>query len=624
MKKALFVSIAFLLCGFSNLLADDIEIMSTAKIIPNDGTWFIPMNSSSGKIALFSEQREGFSIHNKTSDTITISSITLTRDADVLEEEYMLQNAELKPGKLDSFPLTIHPKKSLDFYVRLYPVQSKKRGAVIKVTYGDDQEYRFSVSGTGRDKALFVEDFSPSVQKLFGGKKTDEMVTGMVADDAGNVFVSGHVAEVRDKFAYDLFYGKVSPEGNLLWARLWSGPFRDYTRDPGQNDESGGSSNAIAIDEKGYLYLVGATSQSKTNNNFAALILKIDPATGDPVWENMWRPDWPETVLDKHSAEAYALDVRGGQVYVVGTTGAALDNSNALVFLLSLSAIDGSVIFQRYLDPTPKSTDRGYCVKTDDHDNIYIGGLAAKVSLLIKLKGLAENDPALAWAQTIETGWGSNINSIDTDNAGNVYVSVDRRGANTFFSFCKLNSAGDIVWGKTYDGGNNKNNNAAFIRVIGEAVYVGGKTGQSWYDAQMGDGNFVKVEPSDGKELFSAFYYTGKGPDEIGEHSLKGIAIKGKTIYLIGQVYTGTSNGYRYDGYWYQGVNKFSDYKPAVKKLVLGDESVFDIPRGAVKNAASQRELIDILGELDWQDAATKHDGYPPDGDLFYWKMEEK
>ena len=618
------LGLAGLIVPCSAAPADDLEVMTGGKVVKNGGSWFIPMNSSSNKVALFSEQRERFSIYNKSKGPMVIESIALVREKGVLAEELTLQNTDLKPKPLAFKKTAVAPKKSFDFYVRLYPVQSRQLGGTVNIGYAGGKKYTFAVKGRGRDKAIFTKRFTTARHMLLGGAKTDEMVTGMVADKAGNIYFAGQVTGLKDRFAYDLFYGRINADGSLAWGKLWAGPFRDYTRDPGQNDETGGSSNAIDIDEDGYIYLTGSVSPSKQNNNFAALILKIDPKSGKIVWEKLWRPAWPSALLAKHSAEAYALDVHGGRVYVVGTTGAAIQNANALVFLLCISAKDGALEFQRYVDPTPRSTDRAYSVRAAGKGNVYVAGLAAKISLLIKFTAANTTSPKVAWAKTLSTGWGSNINCLDVDAAGNVYAAVDRRGAKTHLSFLKLSPKGDLVWGRTYDGGSNKNNNCACIKVVGDALFVGGRTGQSWYDAQMGDAKLIKVSAKDGKELWSAFYFTGKGPDELGEHRVKGIAIRGKTIHLLGQVYTASMNGVRYWGYWYDGVSKLSDYKPGIKDLGMKEGSGKDISAGKLKDASGARTLVDLAKLVPWQDAAAKHDGHGPDAEMIYWKLEAK
>jgi hypothetical protein len=610
-------------CVSLTLAGDEVaqvKLVIGGKYLENNASWFIPLNAPNNTVALFSEQRDGFSVLNSGKTPITLKSITLTREAGVVEEEYGLQQYTVKVQPLNFQATQIPAGKRFDYYVRFYPVQSGERSATITLEFGDSSKFTYKVTGKGSYQAYFSK-LAVMSQKLFGGPKTDEMVTGMVADKAGNVFFAGQVTTVKDKFAYDIFYGKVSKDGSLAWAKLWFGPFRDAARDAGQNDETGGPAGAVALDQDGYFYFTGATSPAKTNNNFAALVVKIDPATGTPVWEKQWRPEWPNAILEKHSAEAYALDVCGDYVYLTGVTGGAVTTANGLVFLLALSRKDGSILFQRYVDPTPTVTDRAYAVRADGHGNAYVGGLAGSDGLLIKFTGVTGKEPKVAWAHRLELGRGSNINALDLDAQGNLYASCDRRGATTVFTILKFDPQGHLLWGKTYTGGANKNNNCNFVKVVGDFVYAGGRTGQANYDAQMGDALFVKLQAKDGAEVWSMFHFSGKGPDEMAEHRVKGVAVQDGILYVLGQVYTGNYNGVRYTGYWYQGVGKIEDDKPGMSAITIQGNPV-DMPKGVAKDAAPARELVDVQPTLPWQDATAKHDGNPPDGDLIYWQLK--
>ena len=97
------------------VFSQEIEVYSQAKVIANGGSWFLPMNASSNKVALFSEQREPFSIYNLGSSLLNITSITLQIDQGVMKEEFTLQNTELKPGALDFKETAVEAKKSFDF-----------------------------------------------------------------------------------------------------------------------------------------------------------------------------------------------------------------------------------------------------------------------------------------------------------------------------------------------------------------------------------------------------------------------------------------------------------------------------------------------------------------------------
>ncbi len=624
MKKNIIFFILYFCLSFVIFSQENtqIKIIVSAKYLNNESTWFIPLNARNNKVALFSEQREAFTILNDSQKPVTIKSLDLQLDPGVQEEEIRLQQYSIKALPLNFVEKTLQPKQRLEFYVRFYPVQSHLVKAKIIIQFGDTSKFILKVEGQGGLNAFFP-DMIPLLHKVFGGTHTDEMVTGMTADKEGNVFFSGQVIGVQDKFAYDIFYGKISPDGNLVWAKLWHGPYRDAARDSGQNDETGGTSGAICVDEEGFPYIIGSVSPNKANNDFAALVIKIDPSTGNSVWEKLWRPEWPGKILAKHCAEAYAIDVRNGRVYVTGTTGGATHTAQALVFLLSLSSKDGTLLFQKTIDPTPTYNDRGYAVRSDNQGNVYVAGLASQNAFLVKFTNADTQNPQIAWAKICELGWGSNINCLDLDAQGNVYISCDRRGAQTFFSVIKISHQGEFLWGKTYDGGPNKNNNTNFVKVIHESVYAGGRTGQSMYDAQMGDAQLLKLSCKDGKEEWSLFHFSGKGPDEIAEHRIKGIAIAKDILYILGQVYTGNNNGVRYAGYWYKGTGTLSDFKPTITSLEFKEKPA-DISKGKLMDALQSRKLLDLKSLIPWQDADKKHDGKSPDGDLIYWQIKLK
>jgi hypothetical protein len=603
--------------------AGGLQLMAGGEVVADGGAWHIPQNSAAAEVALFSEQRQAFSIHNDGAGPLTVEAIALERGEGVLDEEYSLQTAAPQPQLLDLRPIAIAPGKSFDFTVRYTPVQSRSAAAELVITYDGGKKHSVELTGSGSGAAVLAAGLDTRVHKLFGGKASDERVTGMVADDQGNVFFAGQVTGVADEFAYDLFFGKISAAGELAWARLWHGPHRDYTRDPGQNDASGGAANAIDIDAAGDVYLCGSVSPSRYNNNFAALVLKIDGDDGAIVWEKLWRPAWPERLLAKHGADAYGLDEHDGHVYVTGTTGAARENANALVLFLSLAAADGTIEFQRTVEPTPETTDRGYSVRAGEQGQVYLGGLKAKTSLLLRFDGAGGGAPELAWARVLETGWGSHINDLAVDAAGGVFAAIDRRGARCAFSFAKLTPAGELAWARTYQGAaGNENHNISFVELVGDALWTGGRIGLDAYDAQMGDGLLLAVDAAAGELRDSFFYYSGKGPEAIAAHRIKGLARRGQTLHVLGQVTTGSQNVQRYWGHWYAGASQLVDYRPAVEPLALDAEAVRDIPAGAVRDASDARELIDLSGRLEFQTAPDKTDGESPDADLIYWQLE--
>ncbi|MDA3962263.1 MAG: hypothetical protein PF961_15860 [Planctomycetota bacterium] len=616
MRSLLLVIIAVCCCP----AAQAFELFASAKPVPNGGTYHQPMNNASSSVALFSEQRDLFSIRNTGDTDLTIASITLTEAEGVIDEEFTLQDAALKPAPLSVSNVTVAPGKFFDFYVRFYPVHSGVRTATVAISYGDGQTHSITVSGKGRDKATFFSNGNLAFQQIYGGPTTDEQATGMVADGAGHVYLVGHVTQVIDRFAYDILVTKATTDGKLVWSKMWSGPFRDYTRDCGQNDQTGGSADAVAVDADGNLYIAGAVSSSKGNNDYAAFVMKVTP-DGAIAWEQQWRPEWPSSLLAKHGAQAYGLRVAGDRVYVTGSTGAARSGAESHVFVLAMHTTDGALAWQKAIDPTPGSNDRGYTVAVHD-DYLIIGGSANNSAFLARLDGLA--DPKVAWINKISAGSGSNINSIDIDPEGAIYAACDVRGMNCTFSLLKVAPDGQALWGKTYVSGRaNQNNNTHIVRAIGDDVFAGGRIAEAWMDGQMGDGLITRIG-SDGSLKWAAYYFTGKGPDEIQETRIKGLALDGTALLCFGQLYTGNNNGVRYHGYWYNGLGTLEAFNPSFSPIAMTDEQCFHVEAGAGKNASDitkQRQWVDTPSTLIWQDATAKHDGHGPDEDWFLMRL---
>ncbi|MCC7510858.1 MAG: PQQ-like beta-propeller repeat protein [Planctomycetes bacterium] len=577
--------------------------------------YWIPMNTEANSLAIFTESVQVITFYNKTSAEMTLNKVELTHAEGVEPEEFTLLKNEIKRSPLEFAETKLEAGKgTFALKVRFYPVESGERNSTLTYTYDTDKTFTIKLAGRARENAKFFSHGVTSLHKLFGASKTDEILSTAVGDAEGNIYFSGQATQIVDKFSTDIIYGRINADGTLAWAKLWNGPYMDKSPDSGQNAQTGGTANSLALDEAGNLYLAGTTSDDKSNSIFAALVMKIDGKTGEPLWEKLWRPEWAKSALGRHSAEAYGLTVRGSRVFV---TGFAYGEILALAF----NTEDGATLFQRSIDITPGQNDRGYAIAAGADGSVVIGGLAADTAFLLKLTGCDGDAPKLAWAKRIELGRGSNINSIDLDPEGGIYASLDRRGATTFFSAAKFLPDGELKWAMTYVGNNGDRNNTHMVRYAGDTVLVGGRLAASGiYDTSSGDGLLLGLNSSTGHERWSAFYYTGTGPDEVGEHRVKGAFITGKTLTIVGQSYTGSANGVRYWGYWYNGVTKLEEYKPDSIVIALAEDVAKDVAKGGVKEGKDARTIVDLKEKMQWQDAKGKT-GEPSDGDISVWQI---
>lgn len=463
--------------------------------------------------------------------------------------------------------------------------------------------------------AVAFSSATTEFQKIFGGASSinDEQPGGSVINANEDMFFTLNL--VDPGASHDLLLGKVSSAGSLEWTRVWDGAYLVKSPDCGQNAETGGSANSIAIDDQGYIYATASVSQVPQNNNFAVMVMKVDPSNGSIIWDNYWRHTWPSdnTYLASMSDMSYSLDVKNNAIYVTGATG-----SNT-VFILALNTSDGSILFQSEVNLSPGYVDRGYCIKAGVNDDLYIAGLKSSYAFLLRLESVSSGSPVLSWAKEVNIGYGSAFNSMDIDPAGNIYLSCDRRGVTTYFTVLKVSNLGSLIWGKTYEGAANDRNNTNVVNYEDGYVYVGGRTSQPGWDQEMGDGLLVRINANTGEMIWDAMIYSGSHADTKAEHRVKGISVKGSNIYVYGQVYTGNSNSAHFSAKLYDGIGTLSSYTPSFTDIA--DLTLHEITTGEVRNAAAERTYLEASDLLKFQDAEAKKDGMAPDEDVFFLKL---
>jgi hypothetical protein len=391
---------------------------------------------------------------------------------------------------------------------------------------------------------------------------------------------------------------------------VWSGPYDDRQPDPGQNSETGGGADSIATDGN-YAYLVGRTSPTNSNSTFYSLLLKVDVADGSMAWEKAWSPKGKMSVASD-SSQFYGVDVDGNTVFATGTA-----IGEAEVSLVAFDASTGDVLAAHSIDIHPGENDRGYTVRAAGNDTVYIGGNGSGDAILMKVSGASSATPTVEWASQPELGTGGNINSMAVDDNGDLYVAFDMRGAATHYLYGKVSSDGNLVWAQEYMGTNGGQNNIHVVRYIDGKVVTGGRIGPSLLDAQMGDG-CMTASSADGGNLWAMEYFTGKGPDEMTEHRVKGIAGVGGELTHIMQSYGASSNYDRYWGYWYHGSGQFGD---ATVTLASRNATLSKLPDNLAEDASGMRNSYDSApAELTYM-SPKEYKGQAPDANIMVMRI---
>jgi hypothetical protein len=518
---------------------------------------------------------------------------------------------------------------TFEFHLDFCPLASGTRSAVVTITYNTSTTFTFTVNGTGTPSGFpTMTEASTTWSKIWGGYSSsqDELPGAMVVDGSGNMYFSGNSTAISSDATYgDIFVARVNLDGSLEWQKVYHTSYKDDQPCPGQNGETGGSANSLAIGSDGNIYLVGRTGNG-ANNCFLSLIMQINATTGAANWTKYWTPDNTRYNTYTDLNEPYAVTVTDTTVFV---TGAAYDYtaSKQGLFVANLD-LSGNLRWSKLINPNGNSAiDRGYALKVDG-TNLYVGGYQGESTGSAFLCKLAVSDAVatLTWARNFTIGTGCNFNSIDADASGNIYLAADRRGATTYFSFLRVSADGATIVGKTYPGSSGDRNNTHVVKINGNNLYVGGRLGNANLDTTGGDGLLLSVSTLDLSLNWAGIYYSGNGVAEQGEQHFKGIAIQNSTLYTYGLFYTGNGNHYRYYGYWLNGTDALQDWSPG-NSDVTGTTTIADISKAGLVGGttpAGTYETITGGVNVEFQNADAKNqntNGANTDADVTVMKM---
>lgn len=127
----------------------------------------------------------------------------------------------------------------------------------------------------------------------------DNYVTALALDSAENVLITGYVVWPGNNPTTDYLTVKYDSSGNLLWVRLYNGPFA------GDDQPS-----AIAVDRKGDAIVTGWSQGTTMDYDYATLLY-------DPAGTQRWLARYDDGLSGNDQATALTVD-RQGFVYVTG------------------------------------------------------------------------------------------------------------------------------------------------------------------------------------------------------------------------------------------------------------------------------------------------------------------
>jgi hypothetical protein len=338
-----------------------------------------------------------------------------------------------------------------------------------------------------------------------GGGSNDDQAVCVKSDLKGNVFVVGNYESTELVFDGDTL-GKMASLGKFLCKydsagkQLWL-----------KNIVGGGYASAIDIDQSGNVYVTGYFAEQRivfgpdiistdTNGSYDLFLLKYD-TNGNPVWAR--------TAGGADQEKGYCVKVDGrGAVYVAGSKGIdsfsfggdRLKNTHGSDDVLLLKydtagheiwarnsgyafnaqvnsiAIDkaGSCYITGKYNGTPIKFDTATLPCAGDEDVFIVKYSPSGKLVWAKTAGGADKD----WGQSLAVDHQSNlILTGSTASASFKFADLNLpvSAARWFDVYVmKMDTAGNVIWGKRYGGMDNERGNSVDVDAGGN-IYVAGQ-----------------------------------------------------------------------------------------------------------------------------------------------------
>lgn len=267
--------------------------------------------------------------------------------------------------------------------------------------------------------------------------ESEDTGASVISDNSGNVFIAGETGSRN-------FIAKYDGEGVQQWTKVW-GP------------EEGSMISSAAMDINGNIYVTGNTIGSFNGFQFKGgsdfFIQKLD-SNGNVKWTNQ------SGTAGFDEADSVTVDSSGDILitgWVQGSLGGSVSSGDYDIFMMKFKN-DGTKMWLKQWGTA--SEDKGGGVSADEEGNIFITGFTAgnldgnsgskgKDVFLTRF----ESDGTKEWTKQWGTNVYEDVQSMISDNAGNIYIAGYASGyfATGGFSYksgpflIKLDKDGSII-----------------------------------------------------------------------------------------------------------------------------------------------------------------------------------
>lgn len=283
-------------------------------------------------------------------------------------------------------------------------------------------------------------------------------LNGMIPTADGNIIGAGEFASSTSLEAAVI---KFTPDGEVLWAKYYGGPYVDHAYWISQAQDGGFLVTGLSLSDSG---------SGPAESSYNVWIIKIDPA-GAVEWERAFACLDEETFFSRQR-DVSGIQLADGGYAVIANTRAA--GSGEFDYLLIKLDASGNVEWQKaYGGPGFESLFRKgpHLQATADGGMILAGSTTSFGSgntdiWVLKLAA----DGGIQWQKAIGGGGYEYCNSIRVAPDGGYVLAGDAGGR---FGLIKLSEDGEVEWDRGYGG-----QYAETLSITGDGGYVlGGKAG---------------------------------------------------------------------------------------------------------------------------------------------------
>jgi hypothetical protein len=450
-------------------------------------------------------------------------------------------------------------------------------------------------------EALTIK-YGPAGESLWTSvlaRPASQMTRAVAVGVSGNVYVTGYTMETGNG---DFFTVKFRTNGDLVWARLYNGPYTGYD-----------FSRKLALDNQENVYISGYSQE--VGGRYTHATVKYD-SSGNQLWAR-------RDSFNGAGSLSYPADLGmdyAGNPYIVTRTPTASQGTDYVV--AKYNAANGETLWVRTYNGPGNGADEARGIAFDTDNNVYVTGVSLGTNTGSDIATIKYN--ALGVEQ-----WVARYNNTDTvatdagywimvDNAKNIYVygsSMGTAGANYDLLIVRYDTLGNERWTSRYNGPGGydlpieKDGQKGMALDQFGNIYIAGSSRQA---GSTNENDYVTVKfNSDGDTLWTARYNYADSFEVAWSIDIdfeNNVLVTGRsagsgTYYDVATVKYRQATGIEQNEISLQTIrNDFSVYpNPAQSFLVVqspftsGSIKIFDISGQIVKKVSIENKETRIL-----------------------------